>query len=765
MAKKDRVKGITIEIGGDAQKLSKALEGVNKDISHTQSQLKDVNELLKLDPTNMKLLEQKSELAGESIKKTKEKLKALKEAEKQVQEQFKQGKVSEEAYRSLQREIEATEISLKNLEKQTGATYTAIGNKVKGVGSSIKGAGKAMMPVTAGVVGAGAAGLKVAADFEAGMSKVKAVTGATDKEFEALRQKAIELGASTSFSSEEVADAMTEMAKAGWSSQQIIDGMGGVLSATAASGEQLGSVSTIVADAITGFGLAAGDSARVADLLTQAANGGTIGINDLGESYKYIAPLAQSTGYSIEEITTALMAMSKSGIKGSQAGTSLRTTLTNMIRPTDNMAIAMEELGIEIANEDGTFKSFDELLGIMRGSFSGLTDEQKAYYASVIAGKEGQSGLLSLLNMTQTEYDELTASMTHCKGVADETAAVMQDNLKAKVEQLGGALESLAIVFADNVLPLITDGVEAVTGWIEKFSQLDEGHQKLILIIFGVIAAIGPLLMAIGQVTMGIGGIIQIIPTLSKGFEFISTTALPKLGNAFSSTIKFITSNPIVLLIAAIVGLVVLIATKGDEIQALLKKLDDWLQNVFAKDWTEVFGPVLGGILNGFFVFLKGFGDNTKKIFDGINDFIRGAFTGDWERAWEGVKEIFKGVFDSLVDIAQAPFNAINGMINGVLDGIDWIIEGFNDLTGLDVPTFDFDLPMLADGGVVTHGSAIVGEAGPELLTVQNGRAVVQPLGGRGQTVVHQTNHFNNYKPRDGAAAVRDLNRQLGWEY
>lgn len=478
MAKKDRVKGITIEIGGDAQKLSKALEGVNKDISHTQSQLKDVNELLKLDPTNMKLLEQKSELAGESIKKTKEKLKALKEAEKQVQEQFKQGKVSEEAYRSLQREIEATEISLKNLEKQTGATYTAIGNKVKGVGSSIKGAGKAMMPVTAGVVGAGAAGLKVAADFEAGMSKVKAVTGATDKEFEALRQKAIELGASTSFSSEEVADAMTEMAKAGWSSQQIIDGMGGVLSATAASGEQLGSVSTIVADAITGFGLAAGDSARVADLLTQAANGGTIGINDLGESYKYIAPLAQSTGYSIEEITTALMAMSKSGIKGSQAGTSLRTTLTNMIRPTDNMAIAMEELGIEIANEDGTFKSFDELLGIMRGSFSGLTDEQKAYYASVIAGKEGQSGLLSLLNMTQTEYDELTASMTHCKGVADETAAVMQDNLKAKVEQLGGALESLAIVFADNVLPLITDGVEAVTGWIEKFSQLDEGHQK-----------------------------------------------------------------------------------------------------------------------------------------------------------------------------------------------------------------------------------------------------------------------------------------------
>ena len=156
-----------------------------------------------------------------------------------------------------------------------------------------------------------------------------------------------------------------------------------------------------VTAALTGFGLSAKDSARVADLMTQAANSGTIGVSDLGESYKYVAPLAQSMGLSIEDVTTALSAMSMAGIKGSQAGTSLRTVLANMAKPSDTVANAMEDLGIEIANADGSFKSLDEIMTIMRTSFSGLTDDQKAYYATALAGKEGMSGLISLLNLTQ----------------------------------------------------------------------------------------------------------------------------------------------------------------------------------------------------------------------------------------------------------------------------------------------------------------------------------------------------------------------------
>ena len=209
-------------------------------------------------------------------------------------------------------------------------TATKVGNNIAGIGKSMASVGSTLTRyVTVPLLGLGTAGLKVASDFDSAMSGVKAISGATGEEFDALRAKAVELGGSTSFTANEVAVAMTEMAKAGWDSQQILDGMSGVLDAAAASGEDLGTVSTIVADAMTGFGMEAKESARVADLLTQAANSGTININDLGESFKYIAPVASSMGLSIEDVTTALSAMSQSGIKGSQAGTSLSTMLTS----------------------------------------------------------------------------------------------------------------------------------------------------------------------------------------------------------------------------------------------------------------------------------------------------------------------------------------------------------------------------------------------------------------------------------------------------
>ena len=412
-----RIQGITVEIGGDTSKLTAALRDVDKSLSTTQGNLRDVNKLLKLDPGNTELLAQKHRLLGDAVKETKERLETLKTAASQANEALARGEISQNQYDALKREIIETEQKLKNLENQANQSAVAIqkiglaGENMKNLGNSISNVGSSLMPISATVTGIGVAGLKVATDFEKAMSGVQAITGATGEEFEALRNTAIDLGATTAFSSGEVAEAMTEMAKAGWTTTQIIDGMAGVLDATAASGENLGSVATIVADAITGFGLEAKDSARVADLLTQAANSGTIGITDLGESYKYVAPLAQSMGLSIEDVTTALSAMSMAGIKGSQAGTALRTVLTNMTKPTDTIANAMSDLGIVITNNDGSFKSLNEIVDMMRGSFSGLTDDQKAYYATALAGKEGMSGLLSLLNLTQEEYDALSKSM------------------------------------------------------------------------------------------------------------------------------------------------------------------------------------------------------------------------------------------------------------------------------------------------------------------------------------------------------------------
>ena len=789
----DRIKGITIQIGGDVKPLNEALESANKTIATTQKDLKDVQRLLKLDPKNAEMLTQKQQSLAKAIEATKEKLKTLKEAERQAQEQFKQGKMSEEQYKALQREIAETEGNLKSLQKAADEATVKLGKGIQSAGKKVSEFGKKLDKVSLAAGTMIGAGLKIAVDFEAGMSEVQAITQATESELEKLKEVAIDLGASTAFSSKEVAAGMVEMGKAGWSASQIIEGMEGILDAAAASGEELSTVSTIVADAITGFGLSASDSTKIADLFTQAANAGTISISDLGETMKYVSSLGQTAGFSIEDVTTAISAMATASIKGSQAGTSLRSFVINLINPSEEAAIAMERLGLETTNADGTFKSLDEILAQMRKGLKGMTDEQKASTIAAITGKYAYSGIQAVLNLTQEEYDQLSAKMKNSSGVADQTAAIMQDNLKNALEQLGGALESLAIALSETVIPWLTEVIRQATEWVEKFIQMDSGTQNLILTLLAAATAASPLLRAIGGITQGIGGIISIFPTIKGGFTFLTGTALPAatkafstvastiqgavtsafstltgtvlpaVGKAFSSVATFIVSNPIAAILAAVAALVIAIGTKGDEIQAYLQKLDNWLQGVFAKDWTETFGPVMGSALNALLTATKELWDGLKRVLDGIIDFIRGVFTGDWERAWSGIKDIFGGVFDGIESIARNVIGSIQNLIDGIGNAIDWVWDKLSNLS-FDLP--DWDIPFFADGGTLTRGKAIVGEAGPELLTVQNGRAVVQPLTGpHAHPQITQNNYFTNYQPRDGAAAVRDLNRQLGWEY
>lgn len=601
-------------------------------------------------------------------------------------------------------------------DKTTSNMATKIGNNISGIGKSLTSVGTTLTKnVTVPLTAVGVAGLKVATDFEKGMSEVKAISGATGDEFDALREKAIELGADTAFSAGEVAEAMVEMAKAGWDSQQIIDGMSGVLAAAAASGEGLASVSTIVADAITGFGLAASDSTKVADLLTQAANSGTIGISDLGESFKYIAPVAGAMGLSIEDVTTALSAMSMSGIKGSQAGTALRTMLTNLVKPTDDMAAAMEELGIEVANTDGTMKPLDEIIGILRESFSGLTDEQKSYYAALLAGKTGMSGMLSLLNLTEEEYNAIAESMDNAGGVAEETAAVMQDNLQSKVEQLGGALESLAIKLADHVIPYLQKFVVWLTSLVDKFAALDPETQKTILKFAGIAAAAGPVLTVIGKLVSGVGGMIttfgKIPGAISKvqtvftalGTKLINVkegfvlakngmTALGAQASPLGAALAGIT-GPMIAIVAAIALVVAAfvslwknneefrnkITAIWDQIKATFEKLTSGIVerlNRLGFDFESI-GEVLKAIWKGFcdflapifegvFQYIANTFDTFVNVFLGIWDFFHALFTGDWEGCWNAVKGIFESIWNGIKDWFTNILNVITGVFDVV---------------------------------------------------------------------------------------------------
>ena len=446
---------------------------------------------------------------------------------------------------------------------------------------------------------------------------------------------------------------MTEMAKAGWSATQIMDGMAGVLDATATSGESLGTVSTIVADAITGFGLSAKDSARVADLMTQAANSGTIGISDLGESYKYVAPLAQSMGLSIEDVTTALSAMSMAGIKGSQAGTSLRTVLANMAKPSSTVASAMDELNLNITNSDGSFKSLDEIITIMRTSFNGLTDDQKAYYATSLAGKEGMSGLISLLNLTQGEYDALTASMNNCSGVAGETATVMQDNLQSKVEQLGGALESLAIKLSEYVLPFLTGLVEKITAAVDAFSNMNPIVQQVILVIGGILAVAGPILIVIGKLITAVGTIMTVVPKLAGMIHAVKT--------AIAALHVTMLANPIAIVIAAISALVAAFLFLWNTNEAFRQFWIDLWENV-----KDVAIAVWTAIKEFFVSAWEAISSAAQTIWNGIKNFF--------SVLWEGIKTIFSTVLGVISTIVTTYFNAYKTIITTVFNAIKTVI-------------------------------------------------------------------------------------------
>ena len=303
----DRIKGITIEINGDSTGLSKALKDVNGEIKSTQSALKDVNRLLKLDPGNTELAAQKQKLLKDAIDETKKKLETLKEAEKQVEQQFAEGKISQEQYDALKREIIDTENKLKSLEQQASKVNQAfekigqIGGQLQKAGGKIEDIGNAVTPVSMAVAGIGAAAVKTTADFDSGMSKVQAISGATESELSAMRDKAREMGAQTKFSASEAADAFTYMAMAGWKSADMMDGIAGIMNLAAADGLDLATTSDIVTDAMTAFGLQAKDSGHFADVLAKASSSANTNVAMLGESFKYAAPVAGAFGYSMSE--------------------------------------------------------------------------------------------------------------------------------------------------------------------------------------------------------------------------------------------------------------------------------------------------------------------------------------------------------------------------------------------------------------------------------------------------------------------------------
>lgn len=345
-------------------------------------------------------------------------------------------------------------------------------SKLSGIAQSgIKGTLTAIASAGTALAGLGGAAIKIGADFEEGMSEVQAISRASASDMELLKEKAKEMGAETKFSATESAAAFKYMAQAGWNTEDMLNGISGVMSLAAASGEDLALTADIVTDSLTAFGLEAKDAAHFSDVLAMTANATNTDVANLGYTFKYVAPVAGALGYSIEDMSVAIGLMANSGIKAETAGTALRATLTNLAKPTQQMTGYMEELGISLTDAQGNVKPFNEVMIDLRKGFEGLTEAQKAEYAAGIAGKEAMSGLLAIVNASDEDFAALTEQINNCNGAAEEAAKIMQDNLKGSVEQLGGALETLGIEFYDSVNTPIRTIVDSATSMVEQLTK------------------------------------------------------------------------------------------------------------------------------------------------------------------------------------------------------------------------------------------------------------------------------------------------------
>lgn len=704
----NRIKGITVEIGGDTTGLDKALKSVNTSIRSTQSALKDVNRLLKLDPSNTELLSQKQKLLKDAIAATKEKLDSLKVAQEQAKQQLENGELGQDKYDALQREIVETEEELRRLQQEAATTNTALskidvaGQKMETIGNSIAGAGKKMMSVTTVIGGVGVAAVKTAADFDSAMSQVAAVSGATGKDFDTLRNKAREMGAKTKFSATEAAEAMNYMAMAGWKTEDMLDGIEGVMNLAAASGEDLATTSDIVTDALTAFGLSAKDSGHFADILAAASSNANTNVSMMGETFKYCAPIAGALGFSAEDTAEAIGLMANAGIKSSQAGTALRTIMNNLAGDVKISGKAIGDVTIATTNADGSMRDLSDILADCRSAFGNLTESEKAQAAESLVGKNAMSGFLALMNAGQGDIDKLSSAIDNCDGSAEKMAMTMQDNLAGQLTILKSQLQELAISFGDILMPAIRSIVSNLQGFVDKLNGMDEGTKRTIVTIALLVASIGPLLVIIGTAISKIGVAMQGFVKLANGISKLKiaiqggTGVLGKLGAALGGI-----SAPVLAVVAVIAVLVAafvhlwktnegfrdaIIGTWNrikDTISGFCQGIVDRL-NALGFQFTDIvdvlktvwdgFCQVLAPIFEGVFNNIANILSTVTGVITGILDVFIGIFTGNWSQAWNGVKDIFSSIWNGISSFFTNILNVIKGVADVVLGwfGTSW---------------------------------------------------------------------------------------------
>lgn len=737
----DRIKGLKIVLGADATELINAIYKTNSEISKTTSNLREVEKALKLDPTNINLLKDKQSALTDAIQETKSKI----DAEKQALEDMKAKGVSDtsEEFKNLKTQIDLDESSLDNLKGQmskfgsvSAQVLQAVGGQVKDVGTKIADVGQGLtQKVTVPIVAGFGAAIKTTADFDAQMSKVQAIAGASADEMTQLEAKAREMGATTKFSATESGQALEYMAMAGWKTDQMLNGLDGIMNLAAASGEELGTTSDIVTDALTAFGLKAEEAGRFADILAAAATNSNTNVSMLGESFKYAAAPAGALGYSAEDVSIALGLMANSGIKADMAGTSLRNMFQRMAKPTKESAMAMERLGIELYNEEGKMYSFREIMDKMRQGFTeinmplseynakldaldaaladgtlkqskyqdaleelnlqafGAEGAEKARAAAMLGGARAMSGLLAIANASEEDYNKLTQAIDNSSNayakLEDGSVVPLSEALASGqkiLEQYNGAAEAMANTMEDNLAGDITKLKSALqelaisigTMIMPLAREIVEKIQNVVNYMNSLDDGTKKMIMTIAAIVAAVGPILLIVGKLVVGIGSV-ITAVGTISGAISAAIPVLsgfgatlTGTVIPAVTAAALPILGIVAAIAAVVAAIV---------LCVKHWDEIKEAAKIAVEFMAEAWAK-FKDDMQKLWTDIKTAVANA-VNDMIQKWQNFKnkvgELWQQLKTTVTNTAQGIWSAVTTKFTDIQNGVKTKIQNMKD--------------------------------------------------------------------------------------
>lgn len=654
--------------------------------------------------------------------------------------------------------------------KDSYRTINNAGNSFMRYGRSLEATGKALTgAITAPVLGVGAAALKAGRSFTDEMNTVQAVSGATGKDFEQLTALARKMGAETKFSASESAEALKYMGMAGWDTQQMTAGLEPILNLAVAAGTDLATTSDIVTDALTAFGMKAEDTAHFTDVLAQASNSANTDVVGLGEAFKYVAPVAGSLGYSVEDVSLALGTMANAGIKGAKAGRALSTSIMRLGSPTKEMSGALSQLGVSLTDSEGKMLPLRTVLEQLRGSFKGLTEDQKLAYVSTIFGKDAASSMLPILNASQAEWDKLAGSIDNAEGATKRMRDIMEDSLGGDFDKLKSAAEGALLDIFDIIEPTVRDIMQKVSGMLETFHSLPDESKERIVKLALALASIGPTLMVFGKLNKGIGGSILKLagfgkelkkagsltkwlggrpigivfkafkklgvamgPKLLTAFKFVGTHLLGLggrflgLGRTLIGLIPKIASfvvglGPVGWAIMAIILIVIVMIKHWDKVKLAVKT---FVTN--ARQSLSEFHAKVASIATAIADKVRSTIERIKTILYEIVTFVGGKLRAGWDAAWGGFKRIVSNVSSSIQRVFGGAIDKIIGKVNDFVNKINSIslpswLPGIGG-AHLSIPT----IPGRAIGDTNWQGGLVqVHERGGEILDLPQGSRIM----------------------------------------